>query len=135
MTIYVAVLTNRITEELPKSVAEAAAGAGLPATSVPATLEAVANGTASALAAVPGISPSIIAAVENGLKTAYSESFKTVYLVTIAFGGLALIAAVFTSNIDHLLDGYVSRRIGGTVADDIPVEKTIKHTHAEDGRF
>ncbi|KIW01794.1 uncharacterized protein PV09_06966, partial [Verruconis gallopava] len=128
VSIYVAVLTNRIDVELPKAVTSAAINAGLPSTSVVAVLGAVANGTTAALNAVPGINPNIEAAVTNGVKTAYASSFKTVYLVTIAFGGIAFIAALFTSNINAMLNNYVSRRIAGTVADSIPTELTLKHT-------
>jgi hypothetical protein len=132
VSIYVAVLSRRVAINLPKDVSSAAISAGLPSASVPAALEAVANGTAAALEAVPGINPAIEAAIANGVKTAYADSFKIVYLVTIAFSGIAFIAALFTSDIDSLLNDYVSRRIAGTGADDIPTEKTIKHTHGDD---
>lgn len=131
VSIYVAVLTRRIEHNLPVDVTSAAIGAGLPSTSVVTALSAISNGTAAALDAVPGINGTIAAAIGDSVKTAYSQSFKTVYLVTIAFGGIAFIAALFTSDIDELLNDYVSRRIGGTIADDIPVELTMKHTHDE----
>lgn len=132
VSIYVAVLTSRLTVNLPADVTSAATASGLAASSVGAAIEAVANGTAAALEAVPGINSTIELAIADGVKTAYSESFKMVYFVTIAFSGIALVAAVFTSDIDSLLTDYVSRRIGGTVADDIPTELTLKHEHGVD---
>lgn len=132
VSIYVAVLTRRLTVNLPKDVTSAAIHAGLPSTSVGAALEAIANGTTAAMELVPGINSTIEVAIADSVKTAYSASFKVVYLVTIAFGGIALIAALFTSDIDSLLTNYVSRRIAGTVADNIPTELTIKHTHRDD---
>lgn len=116
VSIYVAILDRRLAANLPVDVSSAVVKAGLPRSEVPAVLAAVANGTAAALEAVPGMNTIIEAAVADGVKTAYSSSFRTVYLASLAFGALAIIAALFSENIDHLLTGYVSRRIRGTVA-------------------
>ncbi|KAK4936926.1 hypothetical protein LTR10_022304 [Elasticomyces elasticus] len=116
VSIYVAILDHRLVANLPGDVSSAAVGAGLPKAEVGSVLAAIANGTAAALEAVPGMTPKIEAAIADGVKTAYSSSFKTVYLASLAFGGLAVIAALFSEDIDHLMTGYVNRRIRGTVA-------------------
>ncbi|KAI1618842.1 siderophore iron transporter [Exophiala viscosa] len=116
VSIYVAILDHRLVVNLPADVSSAAVGAGLPKAEVGSVLAAIANGTAAALEAVPGMTPRIEAAIADGVKTAYSSSFKTVYLASLAFGGLAVVAALFSEDIDHLMTGYVNRRIRGTVA-------------------
>jgi len=73
-------------------------------------------GTASMAVGVPDA----IAAVGDAIKVAYSQAFKTVYLTSIAFGGLAVIAALFITSIDGLLTDFVARKIRG-----------VETTHAE----
>lgn len=122
MSIYVAILDRRLAVTIPHDVAEAAVSAGLPSGSVPDVLTAITNGTAAAMSAVPGINGAIEAAVTNGLKTAYAASFSTVYLASIGFGGIAIIASLFTKDIDKHLTNFVSRRINGTVATEMPAD-------------
>jgi hypothetical protein len=66
--------------------------------------------------AVPDISPAIMVAVGNAVKAAYAQAFKTVYLTSIAFGGLAIIAALFITSIDDLMTDFVARKIQGVDA-------------------
>lgn len=133
MSIFVAILQSRVTTNLPRDITSAAVNAGLPDSSVAAAIAAVANGTTAAFDAVPGMNATIEAAILNGVKTAYSSSFSTVYLASIAFAAIAIIASFFTSDIDKQMSNYVSRRIGGTVAtSEVPNELTIKHAHASD---
>lgn len=47
------------------------------------------------------------------MKAAYSQAFKTVYLTSIAFGGLSIIAALFITSIDDLMTDFVARKIRG----------------------
>jgi Fungal trichothecene efflux pump (TRI12) len=87
--------------------------AGLPSADLPALFAALATGTATAMEAVPGITPTVIAAVGDAVKVAYSQAFKTVYLTSIAFGGLSIIAALFITSIDDLMTDFVARKIRG----------------------
>ncbi|ERS98989.1 hypothetical protein HMPREF1624_04184 [Sporothrix schenckii ATCC 58251] len=128
-SVYVAILSNRQAANLPRAVTEAALGAGLPASSLEATLAAVANGTIPALEAVPGMNAAIEDAVAGGIRTAWAETFSTVYYASLAFSGLGIIAAYFSTDIDALLNNYVNRRITGTEGMNVPEERTIKNTH------
>jgi len=123
VSIYVAILERRLAVNLPKDVTEAAVSAGLPPSSVDAVLGAITNGTAAAMDAIPGINANIKEAVGDAVKTAYSSSFSTVYLVSIAFGGAAILASIFTKDIDQYMTNYVSRRINGVVATEVPVKE------------
>src|SRR6185437_5736776 len=112
-SIYVSILNNRLATTLSANVSPAASKAGLPTADLPALFAALAAGTQTALEAVPGINPTIIAAVRDAVKVAYSQAFKTVYLTSIAFGGLAIIAALFITSVDGLLTDFVARKIRG----------------------
>ena len=130
-TIYVTILENRLKVTLPADVVPAAVKAGLKASEIPALFDAITAGTAAALNAVPGITPAIEKAVGGALQDAYYAAFKTVYLVSITFGGLAILAALFSKNIDELMTGQVARKMRGigakTTADD---EKMVERASA-----
>lgn len=68
---------------------------------MPALLEAAALNTAAAYKAVPGITAQITAAAGLAVKQAYVTAFRTTYLVAIAFGAAAMVAAFFTLSIDR----------------------------------
>lgn len=109
-SIYSTILSNKMATNIPKYVRPAALGAGLPLSSMPELLAAVASGEFSA---VKGVNPHIISVVTEAYKTACSESFKIVYLASIAFGGLAIIAALWSPNMEHKLNDEVARRLHG----------------------
>lgn len=56
--------------------------------------------TAAAYAKVPGITPEVIAKAGFAAKLAWVDSFKLVWYVALAFGGLSIIAACCTRSID-----------------------------------
>jgi MFS family permease len=106
--IYVSVFTNRLTSTVSEEVPAALMNAGLPSTSVPGFLEAMAAGTADAFSSVPGISANIIAVGLRAYKQANADAYRTVYLVTIATSGIAIILTWFAPNTDHLMTGQVA---------------------------
>lgn len=110
VAVYSTILTNRLTTTLPATVGGAAVAAGLPAADVPAVLAAASKGT---LAEVPGITIAIITAVTQALPIAYSQAFKTVYLASLGFGGIAIIGSLLTKDPKKHLTGKVERRMHG----------------------
>ncbi|KAI9729356.1 MAG: hypothetical protein M1834_006879 [Cirrosporium novae-zelandiae] len=118
-TIYMSILTNRLGTTIPSNIIPAALSAGLPGSEIPTLLKALtaAAGTPSpsSLTSVPGITSQIISAVDLAVKTAYAQAFRTVYLASIAFGGLALVAALFSKDIAHLMTDHVARKLRGKV--------------------
>ncbi|PCG92126.1 Major facilitator superfamily domain, general substrate transporter [Penicillium occitanis (nom. inval.)] len=114
-SIYVAILTNRLTTNLGE-IPEVAISAGLPASSVATLMEDIAGSLP--ISTVPGMTDQISAIVVNAVKTAYSQSFQTVFLASIAFGGMAVIAAVFTVPVDDELNNTVAAKLAGTGASD-----------------
>lgn len=101
---------TRLLTTIPLYVTPAAEKAGFPASNITALISAAAAGT---YAKLPGITPDVVAAVKEALPNAYVASFRTVYLTSIAFGGLSIIGAVMTSSAKTLLNDKVSRKLQG----------------------
>jgi len=100
-----------VTVELPARVVPAVSAAGLPATSITALFAAITNGTAAAFAAVPGFSADIGAVTTEAVQDAYSSSFMVVYLSSLAFGGLSIIAAFFATDLAKYLTNFVNKSV------------------------
>jgi Fungal trichothecene efflux pump (TRI12) len=97
--IYFNIFENKLADVLPTIVGGAALSAGLPLDQVPTLLEDIVAQNTTALTLIPGITPTILLAVEGAVKDAYVQGFRKVYLVSIAFGGAAVIASLFLGNI------------------------------------
>ncbi|PWY72957.1 siderophore iron transporter [Aspergillus heteromorphus CBS 117.55] len=108
--IYVAILDARIATNLPRDVSAAALKAGLPSSSVSDLLSAI---DTDAYDSVPGMTSTILSAVTNAVKTAYSQSLRTVFLVTIAFAAISVITALFSVPVDEKFTGVVAAKLAG----------------------
>lgn len=115
--IYVTILDNKLNQYTPKDVSAAVLQSGLPESSLPAFLTAFTASNSTTLADIPGSNSTILAAAATGLQNAYSDSFKIVYLATIAFGGCAIIAALFAPNMDDKMTDEVARKLQGVQGD------------------
>lgn len=109
-SMYSSILTTESSKYISEYVTPAALAAGLPASSLPALFAGI---TAGDLSAVPGITPEIITVSSAAVKHAYSLAFRTVYLCTLPFGVLLLIAAVLSPNVEKYLTDEVARKLGG----------------------
>ncbi|KAH7067151.1 fungal trichothecene efflux pump [Paraphoma chrysanthemicola] len=109
-SMYSSILSTEAAKYIPQKVIPAATAAGLPSSSLPALLQGITLGDFSA---VPGISADIIAAVVPAVKDAYALTFRTVYLCTIPFGVLLIIAALFSPNVERYLTDEVARKMHG----------------------
>lgn len=112
-TIYVVVLTNRANKTIPDVVVPAVVKAGLPATSIASYFAAVTSGSAEALAKVTGVTPAIIAAGSRALQVAYCDAYRTVFLTSIAFSGIALVLCFFVPNAEDLMTRDVAVTLHG----------------------
>jgi len=108
--IYSTILSNKLGKFVPEYVAPAALQAGLPSDSLPSLFTNLAAGT---LADVPGITPSITAAVAVANSRAGADSFKYVWYAVIAFAVLALGAACLTIDYGEYLTDEVARKMHG----------------------
>ena len=99
-TIYSNVLQNKVAAVLPVNVATAAAMAGLSTDKIAQFMGDFLGGNSTALA---GYSLSVIGAATDAVKGSYVEGFRLVYLVSIAFGGSAVIACLFLGDIRRFM--------------------------------
>lgn len=97
--IYTSIQTNEFTKILPGQVRNAASEAGFTG-SVEALIKAAKVNKPAAYNAVEGISNSTIAAVRHAVLISNSKSYRIVYLVAIAFGCVAICAALSVKSID-----------------------------------
>jgi hypothetical protein len=105
-TIYNVVLTNRLAETVPAQVPPALIEAGLPSSSVAAFLAALTVGTP--FSDIPGVNDTIVEAGVRANKWANADAYRTVFYVSIAFSGIALICALLLPNVDNMLSGQVA---------------------------
>jgi hypothetical protein len=118
--IYSAALNTRLTTNLPNDIAAAALKAGLPASSLEAFVAALAGSDTAALPQIPGVTPAIIAAGVGGLKQAYADSIRVVYIIAAPFGAVACIMCLFLGDLRKTMNYAV----------DAPVEDLhAKHHH------
>jgi len=106
--IYSTVLSNKVEEVLPTKVAESVVPLGFKLQDLSALIMALSSGSQTALMKVPGISPRIISSAVYAIKDSYAEGFKLIYLISIAFGSVALLAAIGTKNIDDTLTDHLA---------------------------
>jgi hypothetical protein len=72
---------------------------------------AIAAGTSDALAAVPGYNIKVAAALGTAEQNAFVGAVKVLFLTTVSFGCLGIIAACFTRSIDHLMIDKVIQKL------------------------
>lgn len=121
--IYAAAFSTRIENKLPNYVTKAAIGAGLSPPNVPAFIKALTSQDNAALAAVPGVNPTIIGAALVALTQAFADSVGVVYIIAVPFGVLACIACLFLGNMSSTMNYRV----------DAPVED-LHAKHHESGQ-
>lgn len=109
-SMYSSILTTESSKYIPQYVTPAALNAGLPSSSLPALFAGI---TAGDFSAVADITPEIISATSAAVKHAYSLAFRTVFLCTLPFGVLLLIAAVLSPNVEEYLTDEVARKLHG----------------------
>ncbi|KAL4919159.1 fungal trichothecene efflux pump [Aspergillus aurantiobrunneus] len=97
--IYTAIQSNQYTSTVGNRVGSAASQAGYEG-SISSLLEAAASNTEAAYREVPGITDQVIHAVQEAVKRANAEAYQRVYEVAVVFGGLAILIALTTRDID-----------------------------------
>ncbi|KAJ4354329.1 uncharacterized protein N0V89_006064 [Didymosphaeria variabile] len=112
-TVYTVILSNRLAATIPARVPPALIAAGLPSSSVASFLSALTLGTPAAWAAVNGLSAESQAAGVRAYQEANAEAYKTVFLSTIAFCGVGILASFWAPNVDALLTRDVVVQLRG----------------------
>ncbi|KAF2677351.1 fungal trichothecene efflux pump [Lentithecium fluviatile CBS 122367] len=109
-SMYSSILNTESAKYILEYVTPAALGAGLPESSLTVLFASITLGDFSA---VPYITPDVIAVVSDAVKHAYSVAFRTVFLCTLPFGVLLLIAALLSPNVEKYLTNEVARKLHG----------------------
>ena len=111
------VIINGKLKSYPTTVGNAAVEAGLPKSSVPALLEALATGVG--LTDVPGINANILGKTMNASHWAYAHAYRLAWASIIPFVVLALVGIWFLKDVKDLMTEKV--------------EATVEHVdHAEE---
>ncbi|KAB5540566.1 fungal trichothecene efflux pump [Coniochaeta sp. 2T2.1] len=105
-TVYSVILSNRLTTTISEQVPSAVIDAGLPSSSVADFIGAL-GGTVS-MEDVKGVTADIIAAGTAAYKEANVLAYRTVFLTSVAFSGVALISSLLLPDFDHLLTNKVA---------------------------
>lgn len=112
-TIFSTILTSTVNKRLAPNIIAAALAAGFPADQlenlVPAAIGA-GMGAPNAFSKIPAATAAVIAATQQAFKDAYSHAFKVMFLSTIPFGIVAIVAALFLKEASHLLNNNVAVR-------------------------
>lgn len=111
--IFAAALTSRLNSNLPGYTANAALGAGLPASSLEAFLKDLLSGDTAALSSIDQVTPAIIHTAQKAMYQAYADGFRIVYIIAAPFGAVACIVSLFLGNLKKVMTYRV----------DAPVEK------------
>lgn len=113
-TIYSVVLTARTTTELTNQIPAAVVAAGLPVDFVADYMAAIAAGGSEALLSkVEGLTPQILVTGANAYRYAFADAYRTIFLVSLAFGGLTILVSFFIPDIDSLMGGRVAATLSG----------------------
>jgi len=105
-TVYNVILSNRLAQTIPAQVPPAVVNAGLPTSSVEKFIAGFTTGT---FENITGLTPEIQAIGTRAFKEANAAAYRTVFLSTLAFTGVAVIAGLLLpKGLDELLTGKVS---------------------------
>ncbi len=101
--------------------------AGLPQSSVASLLAALALGTKDAFATVQGLTPDILSVGQHAYKEGSRQAYQTVFFVSIAFSGLAVIMSFWAPNVDNLMTDQIATILN----QDKKVDDMEKHSVKE----
>lgn len=110
LAIYSTVQDNKFAQFTSSMVVPAAEKAGIKADAIPALLDGFTTGS---FANIPGLTPEILETVTIAYQTAFSKAVQIVYLISIAFGILAIGGALISPDPDSKFTTEVSRRMHG----------------------
>jgi hypothetical protein len=131
VAVYTATLNNRLKVTVKQYVAPVALKMGLPESSLAALSKALS--VQSGYSSVPGLKPDVREAVQEPYRVAFVAAAKTVFLVSLAFSGSALILSFFTTNNDKSTENYVAGGVHGN-KDEKTYREEFEHERDEERR-
>ncbi|KZM23649.1 transmembrane transport [Ascochyta rabiei] len=112
-SIYTAIYKARLSSAIPARIPKAVIAAGLPVSSLPEFIQALTSNNPSALSAVAGATPSIIAIGAATYKQALADSIRLIFIISAVIGTLGTICVLLIDNMKQRMNGQI----------DAPVEK------------
>jgi hypothetical protein len=109
--IFAAALNTRLDKDVPAYTTKAALASGLPASSIPAFIEALTSGYTAAVAKVPGVTPMIIESAVAALRQAFVDSTRVVWIIAAPFGVLSCIGCFFLGDLEKTMNYRVDAPI------------------------
>lgn len=86
-----AIFNSKLSSTLASGIANAVLPLGLPPSSLPLLIGALATGDTNALSSIPGISPPIIEIAFASLKQSFADSFRGVWIASAAFSAVGIV--------------------------------------------
>jgi hypothetical protein len=119
-----AIINNKLGSTYASKVGEAAVAAGLPKSSIPALLKAMATGEPTLINAVPGINPTILSAAVNASHWAYDHAYNLAWASIIPFVVLAIVAVACLKGVKELMTEHVEATV-----ERVPLaeDKVVQH--------
>ena len=112
VAIYTTILSNRLTETIGSQVPGALLDAGLPVDSIESFIGVISTvgvrASEESYASVQGVTGSIVDAGVRAYKVANADAYRTVYLSTIGFSGIALVLTFFAPNTERYMTNDVA---------------------------
>jgi hypothetical protein len=103
-----AIINGKLTANLGPKVGAAAVQAGLPKSSVPALLEAIATGEFDD---VDGLTPKVLGAALDASHIVYAEAYRLAWASIIPFVVLAIVAVIFIKQVRELMTDHVDASV------------------------
>jgi len=110
LAIYSTVQNNKFAQFIDDIVVPVGNQAGLSADAVAAVIDGFSTGSFSN---IPGLTPKILETIRIAYQTAFSKAVHIVYLISIAFGILAIAGALVSPDSDSRFTTRVARRMHG----------------------
>jgi hypothetical protein len=113
-TVYTVILTNQLESNLGLNIATALANAGLHIAEIPSVTEAIATGNVTsptlALISTEALGAGILA-----FKLTYRGTFKLIFLVSITFGVVGIVCALFSQNVGQFMTNKVDVQLDSSI--------------------
>lgn len=114
IAILTTTLRTRLEKTVPANVVPAVTKAGLPSSSIPSLISGLSGASNLTAEAVPGLTNGILEVADKAYKLANSQAYSTVFLVSLAFGGLGMILCWFVAQNDESQANFVAGHIHKT---------------------
>ncbi|KAF1988842.1 hypothetical protein K402DRAFT_327999 [Aulographum hederae CBS 113979] len=125
VVIYTTVLHNTLDKEAGRKVAERVLPLGLRVEALPALVEDLVKSKGKTALQIPGVTPRVLQAASEGLKFAYAEGFKYIYVTSMAFGAIAIVLACFTRDVTPNMTNSVAVRLQNEKKRPVKVEEEV----------